>query len=345
MKLKIARIIPNLRLHTVLDGSMIASRGYGIYKSEDNGENWEYVNTVPTPYYKRILAKNRLVSRLLRLGLSQIKRIPGDNFLVCCDKGMFLSDFSFSHFRRTDAPARFFQLLDNSLCVTPEYVYYGEYIPNPGRSEVNVFRSKDGAHWELAHSFPPKIIKHIHVLQYDKFSEKIWFSTGDAYAECLLGFADQDFSNLAIIGGNNQKWRTLEFLFTEDFVYWGMDSPIMQNKLFSYCRKDGEIKEIADFNGPIYNLRKIGNKGYIILTGSEGGKSEWDNKAHVWYSNNLHKWQDCLSFEKDALPHIFGFGRLLLAENTGEKIILSASALEGLRNGILFITEAESPHG
>ena len=300
---------------------------------------------MPAPYYKRCLSQNRPVSRLLRLGISQIKQIAGDKLLICGDWAMFLSDSSFTHFQRANVPSRFFQLLDNSLCVTPEYTYYGEYIPNPSRREVNIFRTRDGADWELAYSFSPKTIKHIHVLQYDKFSEKIWFSTGDADAECLLGFADQDFSNLAIIGGNNQKWRTLEFLFTEDFVYWGMDSPIMQNKLFSYCRKDGEIKEIADFNGPIYNLRKIGNKGYIILTGSEGGKSEWDNKAHIWYSNNLHKWQDCLSFEKDALPHIFGFGRLLLAENTGEKIILSASALEGLRNGILFITEAESPHG
>jgi len=338
MKFKVEKVVPNLRLHTIINESLVASYGYRIYKSNDNGKTWEYCNRLPVQYYKQFLSKNRLVCRLLRLGISQIRQIFEDKLLICCDKGMFLSDRSFSRFQRTDVPSRFFQLLDNSLCVTPECVYYGEYIPNSKRGEVNIFRTGNGVHWETIYSFPSRKIKHIHTLQFDPFSNKIWFSTGDANVECMLGFADLDFSSLTIIGKNSQKWRCLEFLFTEESVYWGTDTPLTQNELLSYSREDETVAKVADFNGPIYNLRSIGSAGYTIVTAVEGGRGECDNKAHLWHSTNLHDWEDCISFEKDSLPNLFGYGRLSLAENMREQMILTGSALKGANNGLLFLT-------
>ena len=141
MKLKIERIIPDLRIHTIITDSLVASRGYKIYKSEDGGETWKFCNKLPMQYYKQFLSKNRLISRLSRMGISQIKQIFEDRLLICCDRNMFLSDLSFSYFKSINIPIRFFQLLDNSICVTSEYVYYGEYFPNRGRMEVNIFRS------------------------------------------------------------------------------------------------------------------------------------------------------------------------------------------------------------
>ncbi|MCL0090489.1 hypothetical protein M1O13_00585 [Dehalococcoidia bacterium] len=338
MKLKVERTVPNLRLHTVINGRLIASRGYRIYKSNDNGETWAFCNRLPVHFCKQLLSKNRLVSRALRLGISQIRQIFEDRLLICCDRGMFLSELSFSYFQRTDVPARFFQLLDGNICVTPEYVYYGEYIINPKRKEVNVFRTEDGVHWESVYCFPEKTIRHIHVLQYDPFSNKIWFSTGDADAECILGFADLDFSSVFIIGENSQKWRCLEFIFTEGSVYWGTDTPLVQNELLCYDRKSGRVETVANFDGPIYNLRRIGNIGYVIVTAAERGEGEWDNRAHVWLSTNLYDWEDAISFEKDPLPNLFGFGRLSLAENTREQIVLSALALRKVDNRVLFLT-------
>ena len=335
MKLKVERTIPNLRPHTILNDSLLASRGYKIYKSEDEGETWEFCNKLPVQYYKQFLSKNRLVSRLSRMGISQIKQISEDKLLICCDGNMFLSDLSFSYFKSIDIPIRFFQLLDNSICVTPEYIYYGEYFPNIRRKEVNIFRSEDGLDWEVIYSFPEKSIKHVHVLQYDTFSNRIWFSTGDANNECILGFTDLDFSNLTIIGKNSQKWRSLEFIFSEDRVYWGMDTPLVQSKLLSYNRRKGKVETIADFDGPIYNFKKVGKKGYIIVTAAEGGRGEWDNKAHVWYSSNLYDWKDSISYEKDTLPNIFGFGRLLLCNNMRERIIFSGLGVKEMDNKLL----------
>lgn len=334
MRLKVERIIPNLRIHTIINDSLVASRGYEIYMSEDNGEIWKFCNRLPLQYHKQFLSKNRMVSRLSRMGISQIKQIFEDKLLICCDRNMFLSDLSFSHFKRVDIPIRFFQLLDRSICVTPEYIYYGEYFPNVRRKEVNIFRSKDGLDWEVIYSFPERSIKHVHVLQYDAFSNKIWFSTGDANDECVLGFTDLDFQNLTIIGKNSQKWRALEFVFSEDCVYWSMDTPLVQSKLLSYNRKSKKVKEMSDFDGPVYNIKKL-DKGFILATATEGGKGEWDNKAHLWYSSNLCDWEDCISYEKDIFPSLFGFGRLLLCDNMKEKILFSGLGLKEIDNKLL----------
>ena len=337
MKLKVERIIPNLRIHTIIKGSLVASCGYKIYRSEDNGKSWSFCNRLPVQYHKQLLSGNRLISRLLRIGISQIKQIFKDKLLICCHEGIFLSDPFFSYFERVNLPCRFFQLMDNSICATPEYIYYGEYLYNPKRREaVNIFRSEDGLKWDIVYSFPEKSIKHVHVLQYDTFSNKIWFSTGDRDAECILGFTDLDFSNLTIIGKNSQKWRSLEFVFSEDRVFWGMDTPLVQSKLLSYNRRSERVETIADFDGPIYNIKKLNkDKGFVLATATEGGKGEWDNKAHVWYSSNLYDWKDCISYEKDALPMKFGYGRLLLANNISNQIIFSGLGLKEIDNKLL----------
>jgi len=337
MRLVVQKSVPNLRPHTVISGTLLASRGYKIFKSEDWGETWEIWGQLPVPYYKRLLSKNRLASRVLRMGLSQVYQVSEDKLLLCCDKAFFVSDLSFSRsdVRKANIHVRCFQLLDNSICVGPEHIYYGEYFPNPRRDEVKIFRSSDGVHWETIYSFPNGSIKHMHVLQYDAFSNKIWFSTGDADGECVLGFTDLDFSELHVVGKDSQRWRTLEFLFTEAKVFWGMDTPLVESQLLAYDRGTGCVDEIASFDGPIYNLRGVGDKGYIIVTAAERGVGEWDNQAHIWYSTNLQDWEDCISFEKDRLPNKFGFGRLLLANNTDARILLSGLALKGIDNKML----------
>lgn len=339
MRLEVERTAPDLRPHTVVNGYLLASRGYKVFRSIDYGKTWEICGQLPVPRWKSLLSNSRLAGRLLRMSISQIVQVSEDKLLLCCDKSLFVSDLSFCRrdIKKVDIPIRCFQLLDNSICVSAGNVYYGEYFPNPRRDEVRIFRSRDGLHWETIYSFPKGSIKHVHVLQYDSFSNKIWFSTGDADAECVLGFADLDFSNLHVVGRNSQRWRALEFLFTEDKVYWGMDTPLAQSRLIVYERRNGRVEEIGGFDGPIYNLRRIGEQGYVIVTAAERGIGEWDNKAHIWYSPNLYDWEDCISFQKDSLPNKFGFGRLLLARNTGDRIAVCGLALRGIDNKLLML--------
>jgi len=331
MEIKIKTISQPMKIHTLINGTLISSRGYSIFKSEDLGKSWILTGTLPVSTQKYFLSKSRAISRALRIGIHQIKQIHNGKILIYCDNNVFLSDFSFSSFKQINLNSKFFQILDYSVCVTPKFTYFGEYIPNLYKNKVNIFRTQDGENWDIIYSFPKKSIRHIHLLQYDPFSQKIWFSTGDADSECLFGYANFDFSEVEILGKNNQDWRSLELLFTHEKIFWGTDNPDGQNWLISFDRNSHTIQKITQFNGPIYNLKRV-STGYIILTANEGGISEWDNRAHLWYTPDIQKllWEECISYEKDWMPFIFGYGRLTYGANIDNSIFLNGFALKNI---------------
>jgi hypothetical protein len=338
MATKITSVLPRIRIHTVINEFLIASRGYSILKSPDNGRTWTVSGTLPIPAPKFLLSKSRIISRALRMGIHQIRQIQNDKILIWCDNCIFLSDPSLSDFKRINLNSPFFQVLDNNICVTPEFTYYGEYIPNYKKNEVRIFRTRDGENWETLYSFPKKSIKHIHLLQFDPFSQKVWFSTGDEDSECLLGYANSDFSDIEIVGKDQQHWRSLELLFTPEKIYWGTDNPDRQNWLISFDRKTRTLQKTAQFSGPIYNLKRF-SQGYLILTTTEGGAGEWYKRACMWYSPEIESmpWKTCISYEKDWMPYVFGFGRLLFGVEFNNSICVSGLALKNIDNTTLMI--------
>lgn len=331
MDITIETILPPLRIHTIIDGTLISSRGYSIFKSKDSGKSWFLSGTLPVSGHKKILSKSRTISRALRLGIHQIKHIHNGKILIACDGGFFLSDPVLSHFKRSNLISHSFQLLDNNICVTPKYTYFGEYTYNFKKNEVHIFRTKDGENWEIIYSFPKNSVKHIHLMQFDPVTQKIWFSTGDSDSECILGYANDDFSDVEVVGRNHQDWRSLELIFTDEKIYWGTDNPNGQNWLVSLDRNSHIIQKIARFNGPIYNLKRI-SAGYLLVTATEGGIGEWDNRAHCWYTSDIEKvpWKECISYQKDRMPLIFGFGRLLYGANFNNSISLCGLALKNI---------------
>jgi len=337
-ELSIKGIIPKKRIYTVINGYLIASAGYNIYKSSDLGVSWDYCNKIPTNPVNYLLSKNRSINRLSRGGIHQIMQLNDDKVIIYCNRDMFLTNSSFLEFEKVEIPLRSFQVLDHSICVTPKYVYYGEYFPNIKRTQVNIFRTSDGLNWEKIYSFKKSSIKHIHLLQYDQFLKKLWFSTGDNNNECILGYANCDFSEIEIVGENSQLFRCLEIMFDREKVYWGTDNPKGQNWLLSLNRSDHKLKKITMIDGPVYNLKKLKNI-FILVTANEGGMGEWDNRAHVWYSTNPErgKWKDTISFEKDCWPYLFGFGRLIYGVDIDNYIFFHGLALKGLDNNTIVL--------
>ena len=331
MEITIETISPHLRIHTIIDGTLISSRGYSIFKSNDFGKSWFLSGTLPVSGYKKILSKSQTISRAVRIGIHQIKQIHNGKILIASDSGFFLSDQSLSGFHRIDLNSHSLQLLDHNFCVTSKFTYFGEYIYNFKKNKVNIFRTADGEKWEIIYSFPKKSVKHIHLLQFDPFTEKIWFSTGDADSECLFGYANDDFSNIKIVGKNDQDWRCLELIFTPEKVYWGTDNPNGQNWLISLDRHTHTLQKIARFNGPVYNLKRFFS-GYLVMTATEGGTGERDNRAHVLFASDLEKspWEDGISYEKDWMPLIFGFGRLYFAGDYKNLLFLYGLALKNI---------------
>ena len=331
MRFEIKSVIPRLRPHQFFSRSIIVSDGYKILKRTNNNTYYE-LGTIPNEIISKILIKNRLISRGLRLGISQIKKIFDTKILIFSNRYLILTNEKFSDFQRVDIPSRSFQLLDHNICYSGRFVYFGEYFSNIRREKVFIYQSEDGLNWRVALTFPIKSIRHVHSIQYDPFEKKIWFSTGDFRDEVIIAKSNYDFSSIEEIGRGTQRYRTLEFLFSEKYVYWGMDSEIEDNYLVRFDRKKKDVKLMKKFDGPIYNLKKTNRGLYIITTSAESGCGDLDNKAHLWVSKDLETWSDLLSFQKDDLPDIFGHGRLLLPSNLDNEIIFSGQGLKEIEN-------------
>jgi len=330
MEFYIERFIPKLRIHCKFKGDLIASRGYEIYRSKDLGKNWEFLNALPINRYKNLISRHLFARRLLRTNISIIKVIDNNNVLIGCDRELFLSDLNFSTFHSMNIPIRSFQFLRNSICISPKYVYYGEYFPNLFGDNVLIYRSENGVYWNAVYSFEKNAIRHIHLIQYDKFSNRIWFSSGDKDKECILGNCNYDFSDIKIIGKGELKWRCLDLFFSNRNVYWGTDNPSGKNYLISYNRYSKQIRKLSEFPGPIYHLIKF-EQGFLIITQTERGKGELSHNSHLWFSRNLgDEWIECLSYKKDWLPNIFGFGFLHFGAACKDKVFLSGSGLNGV---------------
>lgn len=330
MQIKIDRQIPCLRIHCVFNNRIIASNGYNIYSSQDLGISWRFDVELPIRKFNNILYSCRLLSRLLRKGISKIVNINDERLLIFCEGKIYLSNSSISSIERVSLDTCFYQILDNNICVIDRYIYYGEYFPNYQKRHVNIFRTKDCYNWEKIYSFPPGRVRHIHLLQFDPYLKRLWFSTGDLGKECTLGLTDLDFSDLEYVGGNNQIWRTLELVFSHEKVFWGMEDPSGINWIVSLDRNSNILRKIIKVGGPIYNFKKIGHEEYILLSANERG--EWDRRAHLWHLNSLCNGvlNDELSYEKDQLPSAFGFGRFIFGTIYKNRLFLYCIGLKNV---------------
>jgi hypothetical protein len=309
-------------IHQVVQGDIWASSNYAIYKSRDEGITFKEVAGLRVPLLTQMLGKFRLPARTFRLGIRCLRRLKSGTILIVADKKVFrLEDGEFEvvySFNKGLGPLR------EGLCEDIDgNCYLGEYFLNNKRNAaVNLLKSEDdGRSWKIIRSL--RHIRHIHCVQFDQFSGKIWMGTGDRDEECNISFSEDEGKSWSEIGAGNQMFRAVSLMFTEDHVYWGSDAPTRQNYLYRYVRRIGRIERLVAVDGPVYYSTCLNNSMKLFATtvegNSEGRSAEWDKKAHIWASKDGTRWEDIASWEKDLWPYILGFGTVLFAHGQHNK--------------------------
>ena len=325
-------MIPNMVTHYINHDEIWASSNYTIYTSRDEGVTFNKVVDLKVPFLMRMLGRFRLSTRAFRLGIRSLRKLKNGTILAIADRKIFrLKDDQLEvvhSFKRGFGPLRVGWCEDDK-----GNCYLGEYFLNNRRNApVNFLKSIDGGRsWQIIHSL--RYIRHIHCVQYDPFEQKIWLGTGDRDPESSISFSEDGGETWTEIGSGDQMFRAVSLLFTEDHVYWGSDSPTIQNYIYRYVRESGGIEKMVAVDGPIYYSAILGNGIKLFATTAEGdseGKSaEWDNKAHIWASEDGVQWEDIKSWEKDFLPYILGHGRILFTHgNCGNDLYITTEALK-----------------
>jgi len=300
--------VPNIQVHYSEESACIGARGGNIIESTDHGRTWETLGTVPTNLANLFYLRFSLYRRLTRRGICNVYPLGRMRFLFVGNHQICLLNKKTQRARPVHT-LRGRRLLRSSVCVTPEHgVYYGEYWSNRRREPVHIYHSEDGDRWEILHTFSENQIRHVHAIEFDPFTHKLWIATGDEDREAAILISDWSLSEIEVVGSGNQKWRTSSLLFTEDAVYWGSDDPDGINHIWKYERDSKATSRIAEVTGPVYYGKVVGNRLFFATT-AEYGTGNQDGYVHLYGFDLEGDCHELMKWEKDSLhPCWFGYG-------------------------------------
>jgi hypothetical protein len=316
----------NLHLHSCANGMLWGSRGYKVVCSDD-GTKWHEVATLASSGISSLLSLINPIRRLLRLGIRSYIQIDSDSFVAFFQGQIFYwrRDLStpilVGKTRYGHGP-----LLQGCCRDDVKTCYYGEYWGNKTREDVYIYYWRPGwDSWRPFYQFPAGSIRHIHAVQFDPFTKKIWVATGDCDNESSIGYfsGSADTPKWISVTQGSQSARAVSLIFTPDFVYWGSDAGkdtrISCNYIYRWSRKTDQVQRLAPVGGPVYYSTMDDQGRLFVSTTVEGSPSEPDCLARVWMSEDGLNWQGIASWQKDVYPRQFGYGTLSFPQGIAPK--------------------------
>jgi hypothetical protein len=169
-------------------------------------------------------------------------------------------------------------------------IFFGEYFYNPLMYNVRIFKSNNyGMTWEIAYDFQPDKIRHIHALQLDPYTGRLWICTGDKDKESIIGWSIDNYRSIIPIGQESQIWRACQLVFTEEAVYWGTDANIESAGIYRWDKKSKGLTKLDTCNGAIFFCTRLSKGTIVMSTDREGISSEKDDRTRLFIISNDDK--------------------------------------------------------
>lgn len=272
------------------EGSLWASRGMILYRLQKDDNKFIRMAHVPTGFTLYWLSNFSLFRKIINKPECVEATISGEGHICALSAGFmwhlksspgkFVKTLKLRHYGVGTGRG----ILSNGLLsVNGSHIYFGEYFRNSERTDVLIYVSKNnGRSWDVAHKFDSGIIRHIHALQKDPYTGKLWFCSGDEDPEAMIGWSENGFKNINLIGKGKQSWRTAQLVFTEDAVYWGADTG--SNDLAGIYRWDklsGKTTKLYKSDGAILYGTRLAGGSMVFSTDREGFPNERDKKTRL----------------------------------------------------------------
>src|SRR5687767_13789102 len=210
--------VPELEGYTVEwaePGNFYLSRRNVVFASADLVPPFKKIAVIAAPGWKQLASNFRLAQRLLRFMVTNVVPLENGEIFVTFDKSVgVIRNNKYEALAGLLRPCRVLR----SACAIDGRgdIYFGEYLANDERGEMRVYRYKPGGQsLEVAYTFPPNSIKHIHGIYFDKFSNSLLCLTGDNESECRIIRTEDGFASTETIGEGDESWRGVSILFDE----------------------------------------------------------------------------------------------------------------------------------
>lgn len=182
-------------------------------------------------------------------------------------------------------------------------VYFGEYLNNHS-NPVRVIKIDPATQQAcVCWAFRREDIKHIHAIQYDRYRNRLWITTGDADHESAFYFTDDEFETVHKFAGGDQSWRAINLLFYPDCIEWGMDAgkdaPAEAiNYIYRYHFATKERTKVATIGNPAYAAVICADGNAIMATTYEPGRKQaTPEQAALWRRSPDGQWQQLLALD------------------------------------------------
>lgn len=224
--------------------------------------------------------------------------------------------------------------------------FFGEYFGNQGRSNVNIYESMDnGQTWEVAYRFRPGSIRHVHALQEDPYTGRLWVCTGDHDHEAMIAWSDDGFRTINQIGTGSQVWRTTQLVFTENAVFWGTDTGSEDlSGIYCWDKVTMQLTRLHKTNGGILFGTKLSGNTMIFSSDREGFPNEKDNRTRLFVLKTTDKMSEIEfgTWKHRKRGYRFSFAMLRMQRNQGKKqLLVSVINQKEFQNGEFFMFNEE----
>jgi hypothetical protein len=310
-----------------------ATRGREVLHAKDVEADWCVVARFPGRGPLEWMARARLPSRALRLDRCNVYPTrTGD--LLGIRKGVVwrLRDGDADPLFRIQGDC----LMNRALAEDADgAIYFGEYFMNPRREPVRIWRLEpDLSHFEVVHAFDQPRCRHVHGLHADpQRPGRIWITMGDFEGECFLGWTDDGFRTVDLLGDGSQTFRMVGLLCQEDRLCWLTDSHIAPNRVVTLDRSTGRTELHGSVTSSSWYAARTTDGVYLATTTVEPGPEVHTSKCFLLASDDGVTWQEVASFAKDRWPmRFFKFGSLSLPSGafSSRAFWLSGEGVEGL---------------
>ncbi|NLD45925.1 MAG: hypothetical protein GX660_01830 [Clostridiaceae bacterium] len=336
------------------DGNLWATRGLLIYKLDKESERFKRIARVPTGFSLMWLNNFTCVRHLL-LRHECVELVISKKGDICA--------YAAGHVRYKKNDEKKFKkslklpnygigigrgiMNAGILSSNDSLIFLGEYFRNEEKNNVVIYRSCNyGMNWDSAHVFKPGVVRHIHAVQRDPYSNHIWVCAGDEDHESRIGWSDDQLNTINIIGSGSQVWRVCQLVFTENSVLWGTDSgnSVELSGIYYWDKASNKLKKIFNIDGAIFYGTRLSDGTIIFSLEREGIASEIDDitKLYLLDATGEITTINCGTWKYNKPGIRFAPARLRIQRNQGSKFLaVTCLNLQEIDNSDLIIIQED----
>lgn len=309
------------------NGNMVCYHLGDFVIYEDNHELKRF--HLSTSIKERIIGRIKIISRMLRLGVRVSEAIDDNSFVFSISNmlyefnvssGELSNGYSCGHGIR---PLAFTTI--NGIDGFDRGIYFGGYLGNDNKEPVSIYHRIGVDNWKIVYTFPQGKINHIHKIVPDPYRGCVWIFTGDFGEASAIWKATENFKQVKLVAGNNQKYRGCVAYALQEGLLYATDTPFTDNFIYLFDTESLNSKTLFPIEGScIYGCRW---KNYYIFSSTVEGCFEpswsrlrWmttrkrgegikDNYAHLYMGNLKEGFKEIYKEKKDCMPfYTFQFG-------------------------------------